>query len=46
MGTVVDIVYPFGQIPKDCQPSVVTVQCDRYNGPPIQASTLTFVRYQ
>ena len=34
MGTVVDIVYPFDQIPKDCQPSVVTVQFDRYTGPP------------
>ena len=34
MGTVVDIVYPFGQTSKDCQPSVDTVQFDRYTGPP------------
>lgn len=34
MGTVVGIVYPFDKIPKDCQPSVVTVQFDRYTGPP------------
>ena len=43
IGTIVEIIYPNGLKPQDCQPSVVLVDFPKYKGPPFLMNHPTFV---